>query len=363
MQLIPIYLYSNKIVAYFSSSWTNERFRRVYNRNIKIYRSSDNKIDLQVKNGDQKPVNILNKTLVFNLFSNDSNRLILSRDCEIISNNGRAEVTITQKDLNDLNEGFYNYSLVLEQRESLDSTSYSVISSQPLYIDEQYGAISVLEVSGDLLGTIRPTLEIKEFSYVNPRTQGEPDSLYFISSIIDARPNASDPQTLHTFQLYFTNFDGKITIQGSMSEGGAPEKWIDIGNDAVFPGGNNFQSDGNHTVYKNVIGKWNWFRIKQTGHTGVNAAFIIEQTTLGNYVVGIRDQGTNYSVGDILIIEGRRLGGLTPENNLVITVTEIDINGRITNIDYQGTSIAGVKTFVLEPIETTKGTIDKILYR
>jgi hypothetical protein len=363
MQLIPIYLYPNKITAYFSSSWTNERFRKVYNRNIKIFRSTDNKIDLQIKNGDQKPINIGDRTPVFNLFSQESGRLLLSRDCEIVSSNGRAEVKIDRKDLDDLDEGFYNYSLVLEQRELIDSTDYKVSSSVPLYIDEQYGAVSVLEIAGDLQGTPRSTQEIREFSYVNPRTQGESTSLFFISSIIDARPNATDPQTLHTFQIYFTDFDGKITIQGSMSKGGAPERWIDIGDDAIFPGGNNFQTDGNSAIYKNVLGKWNWFRIKQTGHSGTSASFTIEQTNLGNYVVGLRNGGSNYSVGDILIIEGRRLGGSTPENNLVITVNEISTDGRITDFVYSGTSIAGFKTFVLEPVETIKGTIDKILYR
>jgi hypothetical protein len=362
MQLIPIYLYPNKITAYFSSSWTNERFRKVYNRKVKIFRSVDNKIDIQVKNGDQKPVNIVNKTLVFNLFSLDTNRLLLSKDCEVISSNGRAQITITQKDLNDLDEGFYNYSLVLEERQT-DENGYLILASQLMYVDEQFEGISVLEIAGDILGTPRSTVEIKEFNYVNPRTQGEPDSLYFISSIIDARPTATDPQTLHTFQIYFTDFDGKITIQGSMSKGGAPEKWVDIGDDAVFPGGNNFQSDGNSIVYKNVYGKWNWFRIKQTGHIGTSASFTIEQTNLGNYVVGIRNGGSNYSIGDILVISGKRLGGTTPENNLVITVLDIGSNGIITDIDYSGTSIPGFKTFVLEPIEEVKGTIDKILYR
>lgn len=363
MQLIPVYLYPNKIVAYFSSSWTNERFRKVYNRNIKIFRSTDNKIDFQIKNGDQKPVDIVNKSLVFNLFSPDSGQLLLARDCEVISNNGRAEVTIDQQDLNDLDEGFYNYSLILEQRESVDSTTYRVVSNIPLYIDEQFGAVSVLEIAGDLQGSPRSTEEIKEFSYVNPRTQGDPDSLYFISSIIDARPRSTNPQTLHTFQLYFTDYDGKITIQGSMSKGGSPETWVDIGDDSVSPGGNNFRTEGESVIYKNILGKWNWFRIKQTGHQGTSASFTIEQTNLGNYVVGLRSGGSNYSVNDVLIIEGRRLGGSTPNNNLVITVTDIGTNGAIGSFTYTGVSISGFKTFVLEPVETTKGTIDKILYR
>jgi hypothetical protein len=363
MQLIKVYLYPNQITAYFNSSWTNERFRKVYNRNIKIYRSCDNRVDLQIRNGDQKPVDIIGKHLVFNLFSQESNRLILVKDCEILGNNGRAQISISLNEISDIDEGFYEYSLVLETREYIDSANYKVLTSSPMYIDEQYGAVSVLEVAGDTLGTPKSTEEIREFSYVNPRTQGEQDSLYFISSIIDARPNVTDPQSLHTFQFYFNDFDGKVTIQGSMSKGGAPESWIDIGNDSITPGGNDFQPDGSSVVYKNVVGKWNWFRIKQTGHEGTSASFTIEQTNLGNYVVNLRNGGTNYSIGDVLIISGNRLGGSTPENSLSITVTDIGVNGTITDFTYTGTSIAGFKTFVLEPIEQVKGTIDKILYR
>lgn len=362
MQLIQVYLYPNKVDAYLTSSWTNERFRKVYNRNLKIYRSCDNRIDIQVRNGDQKAIDILGKNLVLNLFSSEAKRLVLVKDCEILGNNGRVQVSINQHELNDIDEGFYQYSLILETREPIDSINHKVITSTPLYIDEQYGSISVLEVSGDTLGSPKSTEEITEFSYVNPRTQGEQDSLYFTSSIIDARPNVTDPQSLHTFQFYFTDFDGKVTIQGSMSKGGAPEKWVDIDHDSISPGGNDFRPDG-YVVSKNVVGKYNWFRIKQTGHSGTNASFTIEQTNLGNYVVNLRNGGSNYSVGDVLLISGARLGGSTPENSLSITVTDITISGAISAFTHDGASIAGFKTFVLEPIEEAQGSIDKILYR
>jgi hypothetical protein len=169
MQLIKVYLYPNQITAYFNSSWTNERFRKVYNRNIKIYRSCDNRVDLQIRNGDQKPVDIIGKHLVFNLFSQESNRLILVKDCEILGNNGRAQISISLNEISDIDEGFYEYSLVLETREYIDSANYKVLTSSPMYINEQYGAVSVLEVAGDTLGTPKSTEEIREFSYIAMR--------------------------------------------------------------------------------------------------------------------------------------------------------------------------------------------------
>ena len=56
MHLISVYLYQNKIDVFTNAAtaWQTERYRRVYNRNIKIYRGVDNRIDIQVRNSDQK---------------------------------------------------------------------------------------------------------------------------------------------------------------------------------------------------------------------------------------------------------------------------------------------------------------------
>ena len=79
----PVYLYSNKLDVFTSPSdaWSTERYRKVYNRNLKIYRGVDNRIDIQVRNSDQRASNVVGSTLVFNLVSKDTKNLVLQKDC------------------------------------------------------------------------------------------------------------------------------------------------------------------------------------------------------------------------------------------------------------------------------------------
>ena len=366
MQLNPVYLYPNRISVYTSSSWTTERFRKVYNHNLKIYRSTDNQLEFQVKNGDQKATNIIGTTVVFNLFNHETQSLLLSRDCQTLSNvSGNVRVILTEEDLLNLEPGLYSYSLVQEVREE-DIDSYTVISKKPLYIDDQFGAVATIEVSGDVQGGLRSSTVVREFRYTNPAALGESQTPYFTSSIIDARPQTTNPQTVHTFQFYFDDFDGTVTIQGSIGEGGNPSGWVDIPNTAISPGLNNFIPESSVT-YKNVVGKWNWFRIKQTGHKGVLASFVITRDTilLDEYDVALQKSGTGYSIGDVLIINGKRLGGGDIVNDLTITVTSVSVNGAIETFTWTGVPDIdpNFKTYVLEPIQIAQGSIDKVIYR
>jgi hypothetical protein len=60
MQLNSTYLYPNVVDVFLnlSATWQAERYRNVYNRNVKIYRGGDNRIDIQMKNSDQKAIPI-----------------------------------------------------------------------------------------------------------------------------------------------------------------------------------------------------------------------------------------------------------------------------------------------------------------
>ena len=114
MQLIPVYLYPNRITAYTSSSWTNERVRRVYNRNVKIYLGADNLLEFQIKNGDQKPVSIANSHVMFSMISNDAKKLLVQKDCVLVSTSqGKISVGLSEQELYDIDLGFYSYSRIL----------------------------------------------------------------------------------------------------------------------------------------------------------------------------------------------------------------------------------------------------------
>lgn len=258
MQFNPVYLYVNKLDVFTTSSdtWSTERYRRVYNRNLKIFRGVDNRIDIQVRNSDQKASNIVGSTLVFNLVSQDTKDLVLQKDFSTMDlATGKVTVNITADELLDLDLGFYNYSIVKEVRTTVDSTEYKVTSKMPLYLDSQFDTIGTLEITGDVYGGVADSVTIKTFNYTNPFTQGDAEPRpWYASEIIDAGPTTSSAYPVHTFQFYTTNYTGTVEIQANLDDQGATPretKWATIATVDLLT-----------EKYKNVTGKYNWFRVK-----------------------------------------------------------------------------------------------------
>jgi hypothetical protein len=63
-----------------------------------------------------------------------------------------------------------------------------------------------------------------------------------------------------------------------------------------------------------------------TSGTGSGAEFSVL-----NFVATLLVSGTGYAVNDTITIDGAVVGGTTPENNMTITITEVDANGGILN--------------------------------
>ena len=258
MQFNPVYLYVNKLDVFTTptDTWSTERYRRVYNRNLKIFRGVDNRIDIQVRNNDQKASNIAGSTLVFNLVGQDTKDLVFQKDFTAMDlATGKVTVIITADELLDLDTGFYNYSIIKEVRSTVDSTDYTVTSRMPLYMDSQYDTIGTLEITGDVYGGVSDSVNVNTFNYTNPFTQGASEPFpFYTSEIIDARPNTSPAYPIHTFQFYTTNYTGTVEIQASLdAQGATPRetKWATVATVDLLT-----------QQYKNVTGKYNWFRIK-----------------------------------------------------------------------------------------------------
>lgn len=366
------YLYSNKVDVFTSllDPWVTERYRKVYNRNLKIYRGADARIDIQVKNCDQKPISIIGSYLVFNLVTKETQRLITRKDFVLVpdgtsnAEKGRAHVTLTREEMQGLEEGYYQYSVITEQRQ-YSGTDYRVTSSKPMYVDSQFGAFATLEVFGDVAGEPQDSLSIIEYTYVYPFAAGDSEPAYNIFSLIDANPHTNTSLSSHTFQFFHSvDYTGNIRIQGSLDESADPFNWIDIPDSYIEPGINAFTTDGETSTYKTVTGKWKWFRVITGASFNGSARFVVGQGIGGNYSVSVYDGGKSYAPGQQLIIAGDRLGGNSGVNDLTITVETVGFQGAITEVTGTGLSVSNTRTFVLGASgEASSGTVDKILYR
>ena len=65
--------------------------------------------------------------------------------------------------------------------------------------------------------------------------------------------------------------------------------------------------------------------------------------------------GTNYAVGDNLLILGTALGGASPANDVTIIVTAVDSGGAIDTFNYTGASISGGDTYTNVAQTSTSG--------
>lgn len=355
MQLGSVYLYPNRIDVYTNfDDWIHERYRKVYQRNLKVYRSVDNRVEFRVKTSDQKSVNIANRTIVFRLISRDSQELVIKKDCVTIDADiGRAFLNLSQAEMLELEPGMYQYALSYETR-SQQTGYYTVTEARPIYVDSQYGVNGTIEVLGGIDGEVRPSQTIEEFNYL--REFGVDPEKYFISGLIDADAARVTPQSIHTFQFYFTNFSGRVILQGSLDISSTPDNWVDIETRDYLD---------TTQEYLNVIGKYRWFRVRITPNdAGLFGDFTVNQTIFKFYNVTLNRPGRNYTVGSVIVIRGNRLGGEFETHDLTITVTGVDVNGGVTAFTHTGLSYNGVQQFEIDNSNgTNQGTVDKLLYR
>jgi len=263
MQKVYAYLYQNQLDVFTTSidSWTQERYRKVYNRNLKVYRDIDNSIDFQIRNSDQKTFNASGSAVVFNLVNESTDNLVLQKDCVAVDASiGRFRLEISKRELHDLEQGFYRFSLVKEVRQNLNENEYIISDELCLYIDSQYGVHGILEVAGSISTEVRSSTEITKFERIDPSALGEEGEPYFYSSLISANPYIENPSSNHTFQIYPAGYTGEVVLQGSLDDGASPYNWTDL--ETVNP------ANSSESFFINYTGKYNWFRIEHYPQSG-----------------------------------------------------------------------------------------------
>jgi len=95
---------------------------------------------------------------------------------------------------------------------------------------------------------------------------------------------------------------------------------------------------------------------------GTGASFTV-QDIRGVYYPTLEFGGQNYGIGDVLTINGTQLGGTNPANNLIITVTGVNILGTIVGFSYSGTGITNGNNFVLNQYLYNATTINNFVVR
>lgn len=363
MQKISSYLYPNRIEVLTDMAGFNVEYTNVYQRNLKIYNGIDNTIEFDIKNADQKRIDLATiSSIQMNVMDASGNELP-SSPYTVTANlalRGIGKVVIPASDLTDLDPQFLRYSL----------TGIKDGDDILFYCDSRFGAVGTLELVGSAMPTSRNSRTFDTFT-AEIDLKGQPT--YHTSSIPCKFYEAVPTETMN-FEIHVLGFIGSIWIDATTNStinaeafksAGKPfGSWTRTIADGEFTGIVPFGSNIN-------VGNYNYFRVSYETpiSNGVGSAFIVTKAN-NQYNVTLKSGGTGYAPGARIKVLGDQLGGTAGIHDLIITVTNVDASSAgftssyavssISGISFSGLAQDGTGTYTVSGTNIT-GTVDKII--
>lgn len=152
MQTITSYYYDNVITVQWDDDPSIiQRNRVVYVPPVKIYKGINNLLKIEMKNSDQKPVDLTDYVLTFNIvddyvYSNAAT-VLTTNVCITNAKLGQGYVVITEYDMVQLDREQYTFNVFI------NNTCWGNIAT---YVDDNYGAAGQLLVSSSAYPVPQP---------------------------------------------------------------------------------------------------------------------------------------------------------------------------------------------------------------
>lgn len=263
MQKISSYLYPNWINVVADVTLFSTRWNIVYQNRVKIYQGVDNVLTIDVKNSDQKRIDISTMVIEMNIIDVNG-QAIATLPVTPTATLGLATVNVTPNLIENLTPQFLNFTLY---RVNLDTTKTL------LYADTQFGAVGNMELVGSAVPTNIPPRYITRWIEIN-NTLTIPWTKTFYSDAVEVRlPNYLDAETTDSIDFEF------------LFKGLAGEVKVEFTKDPVISAGITWETVDTFTVdaltasltrtYSNTLGTysrdWAWARVnyvRATNNTG-----------------------------------------------------------------------------------------------
>lgn len=362
MQKISRYLYPNRIELLADLAGFTVEFTNVYQRTIKIYNGIDNIIEFDIKNADQKRIDLTTFSQIqMNVMDVSGNALPSSP--YIVNTTqikGIATVTIPSDDLISLSEQSLVYSV----------TAIKDNQDVMLYADARFSAVGYLQLSNNAMPQTKPSRTFDTFT-AEIDLNGVP---IYHSSAISCKTYEAIPSTTMSFEIHVTGFVGAIWIDATKNDTINLEAFKAAGK--PFGSWTQTPTDGKYTgiipfAATVPIGDYSYFRVsyQSLSVNGIGASFDVSKSG-GVYYVTIRNAGTGYTTGAMIRVPGSQLGGVDEINDLFITVAGVHGNSStapssytissIATITFDGVASEGTHTYVVSGINYS-GMVDKVV--
>ena len=217
MERIDLFVKRN-IYYNLSSGKTGERWNMpMYNKDIKLWKGVDNKIQFSVRDHDRKAYPLKNDTLKLTLVNHIlKTKLVKTLWC-LDSYRGLYETTFTKKDLLDFEPTHYQASVSDIDPEGFEDNLYSGTDWNPIFN---------IEVIEGLKDTFIPSITLEPNKFLQEYIIDDGKQIdNYTSSWLDSSLSTSKTASV----TVKNNFVGKIILQGSLES--TPQNdndWVDL---------------------------------------------------------------------------------------------------------------------------------------
>jgi len=266
MQKISSYLYPNRINVVADVALFPVRWNIVYQNRVKIYQGVDNVLTLDVKNSDQKRIDISEMTLKMSI-TDTLGRDLATVDVAPSATTGLATITIAEDALSNITPQFLNFTIYNETVNEDETVTRTV-----MYADTQFGAKGNIELIGSVLATGVPARYITRFIPITNTNTGLPWRPTYYSDAVEIRqPNilrAAEDDTVD-LNFEFKALAGTVTVQYTTSDVvSTGTDWVDIEAFTVATSTVTLTKTYSYPTYTREMA---WFRVKydlEIGNTG-----------------------------------------------------------------------------------------------
>ena len=156
MQKISSYLYSNRIQAVVNLAASPLEWRIVYQRKFKIYQGLNNVLELDVKNAEQKRIDITTYAMKFVIMDQLNQEVYAGNVNTATGKKGIGLMTIPATALDTITPQFLKYTVYILNQDT---------TKTPVYGDTQFGVTGTMDLLGGAMPTGLPVKTIKTFTY------------------------------------------------------------------------------------------------------------------------------------------------------------------------------------------------------
>ena len=252
MQKISSYLYPNRVNIIADIEGLPVRWNIVYQNRIKIYQGVDNVLTIDVKNAEQKRIDISNMNLEMCVMTTDQ-RLVALLPITPLETRGLGTVNISETHLTNVSPQFLSFS-IYRINENQSKTVF--------YADTQFGAKGTIELIGSAVHTPVPSRYITTFLPLSKIYSFPPVTTYYSDAVEITNPSFVQSVLSDRLNFEFTmfNLNANVTIEFTKDKiVSTATNWEEIETFLVTPSTATLIKGFSYPVYTR---EFTWARVK-----------------------------------------------------------------------------------------------------